>query len=43
MFSSTFIFATRQFDDPFYRLDQTMADVARSAPGYLGVRHRVGA
>ena len=36
MYSSTFIFATRQFDDAFHRLDKTIADVARSTPGYLG-------
>ena len=36
MFSSTFIFATRQFDDAFHRLDKTIAEVARSTPGYLG-------
>ena len=36
MFSSTFIFATRQFDDAFHRLDKTIAEVARPTPGYLG-------
>jgi heme-degrading monooxygenase HmoA len=36
MFSSTFIFATRQFDDAFHRLDQSIAAVAKSIPGYLG-------
>ncbi|MFM0309558.1 antibiotic biosynthesis monooxygenase [Paraburkholderia sp. RL17-383-BIF-A] len=36
MYSSTFIFATKQFDDTFHRLDQEIAKVARTIPGYLG-------
>jgi heme-degrading monooxygenase HmoA len=36
MYSSTFIFATKQFDDEFHRLDQAIAEAARSIPGYLG-------
>jgi heme-degrading monooxygenase HmoA len=36
MYSSTFIFATKQFDDAFHRLDQTIAEVARTIPGYIG-------
>jgi heme-degrading monooxygenase HmoA len=36
MYSSTFIFATKQFDDEFHRLDQTIAEAARTIPGYLG-------
>jgi heme-degrading monooxygenase HmoA len=36
MYSSTFIFATKQFDDAFHRLDQTIANAARTIPGYLG-------
>ena len=36
MFSSTFIFAKRQFDDDFHRLDEAIAQAARAAPGYLG-------
>ncbi len=36
MYSSTFIFATGQFDDEFHRLDQQIAEMARSIPGYLG-------
>jgi heme-degrading monooxygenase HmoA len=36
MFSSTFIFAKRQFDDEFHRLDAAIAEAARSTPGYLG-------
>jgi heme-degrading monooxygenase HmoA len=36
MYSSTFIFAKGQYDDDFHRLDQVIADTARSLPGYLG-------
>jgi heme-degrading monooxygenase HmoA len=36
IFSSTFIFAKQQFDDEFHRLDEAIAEVARSTPGYLG-------
>ena len=36
MYSSTFIFATKQFDDDFHRLDQAIAAMARAIPGYLG-------
>jgi heme-degrading monooxygenase HmoA len=36
MFSSTFIFSKRQFDDDFYRLDEAIAEAAKSTPGYLG-------
>jgi heme-degrading monooxygenase HmoA len=36
MYSSTFIFATKQFDDAFHRLDQAIATAARSIEGYLG-------
>ena len=36
MYSSTFTFAKKQFDDAFHRLDQTIADVAKTIPGYLG-------
>ncbi|MFT4100794.1 MAG: antibiotic biosynthesis monooxygenase [Burkholderiaceae bacterium] len=36
MFSSTFIFAKRQFDDEFHRLDAAIAEAARSIPGYVG-------
>ena len=34
--SSTFIFAKKQFDDEFHRLDQAIAAAAKSLPGYLG-------
>ncbi|POR11720.1 MULTISPECIES: antibiotic biosynthesis monooxygenase [unclassified Diaphorobacter] len=36
MYSSTFIFSTKQFDDAFHRLDQEIAALAKSIPGYLG-------
>lgn len=36
MYSSTFIFAKGQFDDAFHRLDQEIAAMAKSIPGYLG-------
>ena len=36
MYSSTFIFAKKQFDDEFHRLDQAIAEAAKSIPGYLG-------
>lgn len=35
MYSSTFIFGTKQFDDTFHRLDQVIAEAAKSIPGYL--------
>ena len=34
--SSTFIFAKRQYDDEFHRLDQQIAAAAKNLPGYLG-------
>lgn len=36
MYASTFIFATKQFDDAFHRLDQEIAAAAKAIPGYLG-------
>jgi heme-degrading monooxygenase HmoA len=36
MYSSTFIFAKKQFDDAFHRLDQEIASMAKTLPGYLG-------
>lgn len=36
VYSSTFIFAKRQFDAEFHRLDQIIARVAKETPGYLG-------
>ena len=35
-YSSTFIFAKKQFDDDFHRLDQQIAAAAKNLPGYLG-------
>jgi heme-degrading monooxygenase HmoA len=36
MYSSTFIFAKKHFDDQFHRLDQVIAAVAKTITGYLG-------
>lgn len=36
MYSSTFIFGKKHFDDDFHRLDQAIAAVAKDIPGYLG-------
>lgn len=36
MYSSTFIFSTKQFDEAFHRLDQEIAAAAKAIPGYLG-------
>lgn len=36
MYSSTFIFLKKQFDDDFYQLDNAIAEAAKSIPGYLG-------
>jgi len=36
MYSSTFIFAKKQFDARFHELDQAIAEAAKSIPGYLG-------
>ena len=36
MFTATFTFAAGPFDEAFHRLDQTIADIARSIDGYLG-------
>lgn len=36
MYSSTFIFAKKQFDDEFHGLDRAIAAVAKEIPGYLG-------
>ena len=35
-YSSTFIFAKKQYDDAFHRLDAEIAAVAKAIPGYLG-------
>ncbi len=36
MYSSTFIFAKKQFDEAFHRLDEEIAAMAKALPGYLG-------
>lgn len=36
MYSSTFIFAKREYDETFYRLDAAIAEAAKQIPGYLG-------
>ena len=36
MYTSTFTFAQREFDDEFLTLDNVIAQAARSTPGYLG-------
>ena len=36
MYTATFTFAKRQFDDDFHALDQVIAATAKSLPGYLG-------
>lgn len=36
MYTSTFVFAAKAFDDAFHRLDEAIAAAARSIPGYLG-------
>jgi heme-degrading monooxygenase HmoA len=36
MYSSTFIFAKKNFDEEFHALDSRIAEVARGLPGYLG-------
>jgi heme-degrading monooxygenase HmoA len=36
VYSATFIFAKRQFDPEFHRLDEEIATAAKAIPGYLG-------
>jgi heme-degrading monooxygenase HmoA len=36
MYTSTFTFAKRAFDDEFHALDEAIAQAARATPGYLG-------
>jgi heme-degrading monooxygenase HmoA len=36
MYTSTFTFAKREFDEEFHALDELIAQIARSLPGYLG-------
>ena len=43
MFSATFIFDKRQFDDAFYALDNAIAAAAKETEGYLGEESRENA
>lgn len=36
MYSATFIFDKKQFDDQFYQLDQAIAEAAKQTTGYMG-------
>jgi heme-degrading monooxygenase HmoA len=36
MYTATFTFAKKQFDERFQRLDDKIACIARETPGYLG-------
>lgn len=36
MFSATFIFDKKQFDETFHQLDQAIAEIAKQTVGYLG-------
>lgn len=36
MYSATFIFDKKQFDDAFYQLDQSIAAFAKQTTGYIG-------
>jgi heme-degrading monooxygenase HmoA len=36
MYTSTFIFAKKEFDDEFHALDQAIAAAAKAIPGYRG-------
>jgi heme-degrading monooxygenase HmoA len=36
MYTSTFTFAQRAFDESFHALDQAIAQAARATPGYVG-------
>ena len=36
IYTATFTFAKREFDDEFHALDQAIAQLARSIPGYIG-------
>jgi heme-degrading monooxygenase HmoA len=36
MYTATFIFAKKHFDDEFDRLDRAIAALAKTIPGYLG-------
>jgi heme-degrading monooxygenase HmoA len=36
MYTATFTFAKGEYDDEFHRLDEAIAEAAKSIPGYLG-------
>jgi heme-degrading monooxygenase HmoA len=36
MYSATFIFDKKQYDDEFYKLDAAIAEAAKQTDGYLG-------
>ncbi len=36
MYSATFIFIKKQFDEEFFMLDKAIAEVAKNSTGYLG-------
>ena len=36
MYTATFIFDKKQFDDAFYRLDAIIAEIAKQTEGYIG-------
>ena len=36
MYTATFIFAKKQYDEDFHLLDGRIAEAARALPGYLG-------
>ena len=36
MYSATFIFDKKQYDEEFYKLDNAIADIAKNSTGYLG-------
>ena len=36
MYTATFVFAKKFFDEEFHALDNKIAEVARALPGYLG-------
>jgi heme-degrading monooxygenase HmoA len=36
VYTATFTFAKREFDEAFHQLDEVIARTARSLPGYLG-------
>jgi len=36
MYSATFIFDKKQFDEEFHKLDQAIAESAKNSVGYLG-------